>query len=290
MSGGPPKERSSTRNGRVPTSTRRQDQQRHRHQHGAPPGSRTVRTVGSPSVPDVVIPVLDEAEAIGSVVRAMPDGYRAIVVDNGSTDGSGDHRARTRAPSWSPSRAGGSARRAGPGCRRADGGHRLLHGRRRLARSRASAPRRGAGRARSDADLVMGRRVAERGAWPLHARLANRALAWELRRRSGIPLRDLGPMRAMRRQALLDLGMRGPPLRLAARDGGQGPGRRLADRPRSTSRTPSERAGRRSPARCRGTLRTVRDMSRILAEIGWPDAAHPPESHQRKDQTDLARW
>src|SRR5918999_1583456 len=35
---------------------------------------------------DVVLPALDEAEAIGTVVGLLPVGYRAIVVDNGSTD------------------------------------------------------------------------------------------------------------------------------------------------------------------------------------------------------------
>ncbi|MBX3284768.1 MAG: glycosyltransferase family 2 protein, partial [Actinobacteria bacterium] len=41
-------------------------------------------------MPDVVLPVLDEIGAIGAVLAAMPPGYRPIVVDNGSTDGSGD--------------------------------------------------------------------------------------------------------------------------------------------------------------------------------------------------------
>ncbi len=45
----------------------------------------------------------------------------------------------------------------------------------------------------------------ERHAWPLHARVANAVLAAELRRRTGLRLRDLGPMRAARREALLGL-------------------------------------------------------------------------------------
>ena len=39
---------------------------------------------------DVILPVLDEAEALPWVLGRMPEGYRAIVADNGSTDGSGD--------------------------------------------------------------------------------------------------------------------------------------------------------------------------------------------------------
>ena len=37
---------------------------------------------------DVVLPCLDEALALPEVLRALPPGYRAIVVDNGSKDGS----------------------------------------------------------------------------------------------------------------------------------------------------------------------------------------------------------
>ena len=37
---------------------------------------------------DIVLPVLNEAGALGWVLTRMPSGYRAIVVDNGSTDGS----------------------------------------------------------------------------------------------------------------------------------------------------------------------------------------------------------
>ena len=37
---------------------------------------------------DVVFPCLNEAEALPWILGRLPDGYRAIVVDNGSTDGS----------------------------------------------------------------------------------------------------------------------------------------------------------------------------------------------------------
>jgi len=40
-----------------------------------------------------VLPVLNEVDAIEWVLDRFPGGYRAIVADNGSTDGSGD-RAR----------------------------------------------------------------------------------------------------------------------------------------------------------------------------------------------------
>ncbi len=37
-----------------------------------------------------MLPVLNEASAIPWVLERMPAGYAPIVVDNGSTDGSGD--------------------------------------------------------------------------------------------------------------------------------------------------------------------------------------------------------
>ena len=45
---------------------------------------------------DVVLPVLDEAEALPWVLGRMPAGYEPIVVDNGSTDGSGELADATR--------------------------------------------------------------------------------------------------------------------------------------------------------------------------------------------------
>src|SRR5438552_495590 len=40
------------------------------------------------SMPDVVLPVLDEAESIPGVLARLPRGYEPIVVDNGSNDSS----------------------------------------------------------------------------------------------------------------------------------------------------------------------------------------------------------
>src|SRR6266536_1495352 len=39
-------------------------------------------------MPEVVLPVLDEVDALPIVLARMPNGYLPIVVDNGSTDGS----------------------------------------------------------------------------------------------------------------------------------------------------------------------------------------------------------
>ena len=45
-------------------------------------------------MPTVVLPVLDEAQALPWVLARMPLGYTPIVVDNGSTDGSAQVAAR----------------------------------------------------------------------------------------------------------------------------------------------------------------------------------------------------
>ena len=53
----------------------------------------------------------------------------------------------------------------------------------------------------------MGRRRAAKGSWPVHARLANVGLGLALRARHRVRVRDIGPMRAARREALLELGI-----------------------------------------------------------------------------------
>jgi dTDP-L-rhamnose 4-epimerase len=115
------------------------------------------------------------------------------------------------------------------------------------------------------ADLVLGaRRPSERGAWPLHARLGNLAIADAVRRRTGVRLHDLGPMRAARREALLELGITdrrfGYPLEMVVRAAEAG--WRIAELnvpylPRTGRSKVTGTVG--------GTLRTVRDMRRVLA-------------------------
>jgi hypothetical protein len=65
-------------------------------------------------VPEVIVPVLNEATALPALLSALPAGYQAIVVDNGSTDGSAEVAARAGARSSGRTGAG-SARPAGPG-------------------------------------------------------------------------------------------------------------------------------------------------------------------------------
>jgi glycosyltransferase involved in cell wall biosynthesis len=155
---------------------------------------------------EVVLPVLDEAEALPWVLGRMPAGFVPIVVDNGSRDGSAEIATRLGARVvHEPRRGFGAACHAGllaagtpivcfMDC---DG-----------SLDPRELPRVAAPLERGSASLVLGARRADPGAWPLHARLANRALALELRRRTGTNLRDLGPMRAAPRDDLLGLGLR----------------------------------------------------------------------------------
>jgi dTDP-L-rhamnose 4-epimerase len=212
---------------------------------------------------DVVIPVLDEEAALPWVLDRFPIGFRPIVVDNGSSD-----RSATIALEFGarvvvePVRGFGSACRAGLHAATTDivcfmDGDASLDPR--------DLPLVVAPLASADADLVLGARHAQRGAWPLHAQVANRSLAILLRRR-GLHLQDLGPMRASRRTALLDLGIEdqrsGWPLEMvlrAARAKWSIAEVDVAYRPRSGS---SKVTGT-----IRGTLGAVHDMARCLRSL-----------------------
>ncbi len=210
---------------------------------------------------EVVLPVLDEAEALPWVLGRMPCGYQPLVVDNGSCDGSARIARRLGARVvHEPRRGFGAACYAGLSTARSevvcfmdcDG-----------SLDPADLPRVAGPVERGEADLVLGARIAERRAWPVHARLANRVLALELRRRTGAPLRDLGPMRAARREALLALGIRdrrfGWPLEMVLRAATAG--WRVHEVPVAYL----ARTGRsKVTGTVRGTLRTVRDMGRVL--------------------------
>ena len=176
--------------------------------------------MGDPAVGtlvDVVLPVLNEAEALPWVLGRMPAGYRALVVDNGSTDGSAEVARRFGVEVVTEPRPGfGAACFAG-----------LTHAESDLvAFMDADAsldplqlPLVVGEVAAGTADLVLGARAAEPGAWPAVPRLANRFLCRELGRRGGPLLRDLGPMRAARRcRAALPRPAR-PSIRMAARNG-----------------------------------------------------------------------
>ena len=214
-------------------------------------------------MPTVVLPVLDEAQALPWVLSRMPAGYTPIVVDNGSTDGSAQIAADLGARVVpEPRRGFGAACYAGL---RAAGDDIVCFMDCDASLDPRDLPRVADPVRAGDADLVLGARLADRGALAPHARLANRALTLELRRRSGVTLRDLGPMRAARRDGLLELGIEdrrfGWPLEMVLRAAAQR--WRIAEVgvPYRARRGRSKVTGT-----VRGTVRAVRDMAGVLAD------------------------
>lgn len=215
-------------------------------------------------MPDVIIPVLDEAEALPGLLAAFPAGYRAIVVDNGSSDGSGEIAADLGAMVVTePARGFGAACwaglvAAGPG----DGVVCFMDGDGSL--DPRHLPLVADPVLRGEHDLVLGaRRPTSPRAWPAHARIANAVLARRLRGCTQVPLRDLGPMRAARVQPLRDLDIAdrrfGWPLEMVVLAAARG--WRIAEVPVPYA----PRVGRsKVTGTVKGTVRAVQDMRRVL--------------------------
>ncbi|MGA1813797.1 glycosyltransferase family 2 protein [Frondihabitans sp. 4ASC-45] len=216
------------------------------------------------SAVDVVLPCLDEAAALPGVLSRLPEGYRAIVVDNGSTDGSADvARAHGALVVTEPRRGFGSAAHAGllaataPLVAFCDADGSMDPG---------DLPRLAAPVLAGEFELTLGRRrPTTRGAWPLHARFANLVLARLMRRASGVALHDLGPLRVASREGLLALDLQdrrsGYPLEMVLRASEAG------WRIRELDIDYSPRVGRsKVTGTVRGTIRAIEDMSRLLRE------------------------
>ena len=217
-----------------------------------------------PATLDVVLPCLDEAAALPWVLERLPPGARAIVVDNGSTDGSAELARSLGATVVECQQRGyGAACHAGLeaasaevvafcDCDASIDPFEL---------ERLAAPVRAGW-----VDLVVARRRPTHWrAWPLHARLANRVLARRVRRVTGTRLRDIGPVRIARRDPLLALPIldrrSGYPLETVLRAAAAGwriEGADIAYLPR---------AGRsKVTGTVRGTVQAIRDMAAVLAE------------------------
>ncbi len=155
---------------------------------------------------EVILPCLNEVRALGWVLDRMPDGIVPLVVDNGSDDGSAEFAiSRGVRVVRADQRGYGAACHAGlmgatasvvavMDCDASLDPRQLV---------RVTGPIRD-----GVADLVLGWRQPVHGAFPWQLRVANRALAARIRRRTGVRLHDVGPMRAARREFLVDLNLR----------------------------------------------------------------------------------
>lgn len=213
---------------------------------------------------DLVLPCRDEAPALRELLPRVPATFAVVVVDNGSTDDTGAVASLLGARVVHESRPGYGA---------------AVHAGLQATTSDYVAVMDGDGsfdpedllqlleQVRRGADMATGRRrPVHRGVWPWHARAGNALVTWWLRRRTGVEVHDIAPMRVCRRADLCTLDVRdrrfGYPVELLLK--AQQAGWRITERdvayhPRAEG-TRSKVSGS-----LRGTLRTVRDFAEVLS-------------------------
>lgn len=210
---------------------------------------------------DVILPVLNEAQALPWVMKRMPNTFTPIVVDNGSTDGSGDVATDLGARVIREPQPGfGAACDAGL---RASTSDVVCFMDCDGSLDPGELPDVAAPVLRGASELVLGARQAAKGSWPTHARVANAVVTWHLYREYGVELSDLGPMRAMLRTKLVRLNVLdrrfGWPLEMVTRAAKAG--WRISETPV----TYLPRVGRsKVTGTLTGTVRTVHDMAKVL--------------------------
>lgn len=213
---------------------------------------------------DLILPCKDEAAALPALLALVPEGIGVIVVDNGSIDATAEVARRCGARVVTePSPGYGAAVQAGVEASVAEyvavaDGDGSLDPREILALLDVVVS--------GSATMALGRRrPVQPGVWPWHARAGSSVVLWWLRRRTGLRVRDIGPMRVCQREALLALDVRdrrfGYPVELLVK--AQAAGWVLVEvdiryLPRATG-TKSKVSGS-----VRGSLRAARDFARVL--------------------------
>jgi glycosyltransferase involved in cell wall biosynthesis len=214
---------------------------------------------------DVVLPCRDEAAALPGVLASLPEGFRPLVVDNGSRDRTATVAEAYGATVITEPRPGyGSAVHAGVSAATApyvavvdgDGSFDLSELPTLLGPVAGGAATMAVGR----------RRPVARQVWPWHARAGNALVAAWLRTRTSLDVHDVAPLRVCRRADLLDLDVQdrgfGYPVELLMRAAS----RRWSVVEIDVSYLPRA-AGTRSKVSgsALGSLRAVRDFARVLS-------------------------
>ncbi len=212
------------------------------------------------------MPALNEADALPAALAGLPDGVRVLVVDNGSIDGT-DQVARRLGVDVvrEPKRGFGWA--CWRGLHAAEGAEVVVYMDADATLDWRDLDAVAGPVLRGEADLVLGARVPHRRqpqAMPWHVALANAVLARLCGWLAGVRITDISPFRAVRRDALLGLGMRdrtyGWPLEMVLRAGRAG--LRVAEVPVAYRRRAgvSKVTGRPWP-----TVKTAAKMTWVLA-------------------------
>ena len=214
---------------------------------------------------DLVLPCRDEGPALAALLPLIPLCFDTVVVDNGSTDDTAQVARELGARVvHEPTPGYGAAVHAGVLASRRD--HIAVMDGDGSFDPRDLLPLL-ADVVSGRADLAVGRRrPVSSGVWPWHARAGNRAVLWWLRRRTGLPVHDMAPVRVCRREALTALDLRdrrfGYPVELllaAQRAGWRFVERDVAYHPR----TPGTRS--KVSGSVRGSARAARDFAKVLS-------------------------
>jgi glycosyltransferase involved in cell wall biosynthesis len=215
----------------------------------------------------VILPALNEAAALPTALASFPPQVGLLVVDNGSTDQTAAVAAAHGATVvCEPRRGFGAACWAGV---QAASGEVVAFADADGSFDGADLPAVAGPVLAGEADLVVGSRIARRapGAMSALAVLENRLLGLACRLLFGVPLSDLGPFRAIRRDVLLALGVTdrgsGWPLEMVARAGTAG--LRVVEVPVRYR----PRAGGRSKVSgsVRGTVRAIAAMAAVTLTL-----------------------